>query len=264
MSELASTVRAELQREGQILHLTLNAPKANILDSAMIAGIEKALDEHSADPRLKAIVFEGEGKHFCFGASVEEHQANQAAAMLQRFHALFRRLSQLSIPTAALVRGQCLGGGLELASYCSWIFADTRSYFGQPEIKLAVFPPMASILLPWRLGGGAGLDLCVSGRSINAEEALDMRLVHSVTVDPASAFAEFFTENLESLSASSLRLAERALRLPLARALEEELPRIERLYLEELMKTHDANEGITAFLEKRPPVFAVAKNTRSN
>ena len=249
-------VIADLREDGQLLHLTLNAPKANILDSRMLAGIGDALDRQAQGKALKAIAFEGEGKHFCFGASVEEHQADQAAAMLETFHGLFRRLSALAIPTAAIVRGQCLGGGLELAAYCSWIFANPSAHFGQPEIKLAVFPPMASILLPWRLGGGRGLDLCVSGRSIDAEEAERIGLIHSVADDPTSEFEAFFAENIKGLSASSLRIAERAVRMPLARSLELDLPQLEKLYIEDLMQTHDATEGITAFLEKRAPRFS--------
>jgi cyclohexa-1,5-dienecarbonyl-CoA hydratase len=237
------------------LHLTLNAPKANILDSNMLAGFRQALDSFADSPHLKAIVFEGEGNHFCFGASVQEHQADQAAAMLQGFHGFFRRLAHLNIPTVAIVRGQCLGGGLELASYCSWIFASPNARFGQPEIKLAVFPPMASILLPWRVGAGHAMDLCVSGRSISADDAKRIGLVHTVADDPGAAFAEFFAEHLQPLIASSLRIAEEAVRRPLTAQLQNELPAIEELYLERLMQTHDANEGIAAFLEKRTPVY---------
>jgi cyclohexa-1,5-dienecarbonyl-CoA hydratase len=249
-------VIADLREQGQLLHLTLNAPKGNILDSKMLAGIGAALDEYSDGPALKAIAFEGAGKHFCFGASVEEHRAAQAADMLATFHALFRRLAKLGIPTFAIVRGQCLGGGLELASYCSWIFSNTTAKFGQPEIKLAVFPPMASVLLPWRLGAGRALDLCVSGRSIGAEEAVRIGLVHDASEDPSAAFAAFFAEHFHAMSSSSLRFAERAVRLPLAKRLDEDLAELETLYLEQLMQTPDANEGITAFLEKRPPVYA--------
>ncbi len=255
MSTEFDSVVADLRHDGQLLHLTLNAPKANILDSKMLAGIGSALDEFGGSSALKAIVFEGAGKHFCFGASVEEHQADQAAGMLKSFHGLFLRLSAMAVPTVAIVRGQCLGGGLELAAYCSWIFANPSARFGQPEIKLAVFPPMASVLLPWRLGGGHALDLCVSGRSIDAEEGKRMGLVHTIAEDPAAEFETFFTEQLAGLSASSLRIAERAVRLPLARALEQDLPELEKLYLDDLMKTHDANEGITAFLEKRAPLY---------
>jgi cyclohexa-1,5-dienecarbonyl-CoA hydratase len=255
MSE-QSKVLVEKRHSGQLLHLTLNAPKANVLDAAMIAGIDAAVKEHGPSPNLKAIAFEGAGKHFSFGASVEEHQADRVAEMLGSFHGMFRTLAATALPTFAIVRGQCLGGGLELASYCSWIFAGAGAKLGQPEIKLAVFPPMASLLLPWRIGGGAAADLCVSGRSVDAAEAFRMGLVHDVSDDPAAACEKFFVEHLGGLSASSVRYAERAVRIPLARRFETDLPAIEKLYLDELMKTHDANEGIAAFLDKRKPAFA--------
>jgi len=248
-------IRAELRHDGQVLQLTLDAPKANILDSAMLGAIEAAVREHSSSSQLKAVVFEGEGKHFSFGASVEEHQAAQVPAMLAQFHGLFRTLNELAIPTCAVVRGQCLGGGLELAAYCTWIFAAPKSYFGQPEIKLGVFPPMASVLLPWRVGGGAASGLCVSGASVNAAEALRIGLVNQVADDPGGAFDAFFIERLAGLSASSVRFAERAVRISLHAAMERDLPRLERLYIEELMKTHDANEGIEAFMQKRAPSY---------
>jgi cyclohexa-1,5-dienecarbonyl-CoA hydratase len=255
---MSDPIRGELRHDGQLLHLTLDALKGNVLDTAMLGAIEAALDRHGHGARLKVILFEGAGRHFSFGASVEEHQADQVAAMLSRFHGLFLRLSTLAVPTCAIVRGQCLGGGLELAAYCSFLFAAPDAVFGQPEIKLAVFPPMASILLPWRVGGGAALDLCVSGRSIDAAEALRIGLASSVDEDPAAAFDALFSRTLAGTSASSLRFAERAVRLPLADRLERDLPRLERLYLDELMATPDANEGIAAFLQKRAPSYAGA------
>jgi cyclohexa-1,5-dienecarbonyl-CoA hydratase len=257
----AQPIRAELHHDGRLLILTLAAPKANVLDEAMIAALERAAREHAKSPRLQAIAFEGEGEHFSFGASVEEHQAPRVAAMLRQFHALFATLNELAVPTAAIVRGQCLGGGLELAAYCTWIFAAPGSALGQPEIKLAVFPPVASVVLPWRLGGGHALDLCVSGRSVDAEEARRIGLVSVVAEDPRAAFEAFFEEQLAGLSASSLRFAERAARLSLTSAFERDLPRLERLYLDELMKTHDANEGIGAFLEKRRPTYEAQQET---
>lgn len=244
-------IKTELRADGAMLHITLDTPKANILDKAMLGAISDVLAEHGGSRDLRAIAFEGAGSHFSFGASVEEHQAEHVAAMLSQFHALFRQLAELSVPTMAIVRGQCLGGGLELASYCSWIFADNSARFGQPEIKLAVFPPMASILLPWRCGGGAALDLCVSGRSISAADAYRIGLVSNVSNDPAATAQRFFEENLAPLSASSLRFADKAARRSLLRALKEDLPTIERLYLDELMKTADANAGIAAFLDRR-------------
>lgn len=246
--------RAALLEGGQLLRLTLSAPKGNILDAAMIEALSGALARHDT-PRLKAIVIEGEGAHFSFGASVPEHEKSRAPAMLATFHRLFRQLLRMGVPTLAAVRGQCKGGGLELSAFCTWVFASPDASLGQPEIKLGVFAPLASVLLPWRIGGGHALDLCVSGRSVSAAEARAMGLVHTVCADPAEAAIAFAQEHLLPSSASSLRFAERAARHGLARLLDDTLPAIERLYVEELMATADANEGIQAFLEKRKPVF---------
>lgn len=242
---------AALEEGGRVLWLTLDAPKANVLDARMIRAIVQQLEEHGDRSELRAIVFEGAGPNFSFGASVAEHQKDQAPAMLASFHGLFRRLDALAIPTLAVVRGACLGGGLELASWCSWVFASPEATFGQPEIKLAVFAPMASLILPWKLGGAAAIDLCVSGRSLDASEAAALRLVHEVAARPDDAARAFLRQQILPRSASSLRFAERAVRGELSRALSDRLPGLERLYVEELMQTPDANEGIASFLERR-------------
>ncbi len=241
--------------DGRAMHVLLNRPKANILDAAMIGSIELALKSQVRESTC-LIVFEGAGDHFCFGASVEEHRVEEAAAMLEAFHGLFRTLAALAVPTCAVVRGQCLGGGLELASWCTWVVATPDARLGQPEISLAVFPPMASLLLPWRCGGGVGLDLCVSGRSVGAEEALRLGLVNAVTEAPDAWWESLVERRLGRTSASSLRFAERAARLGLMRQMEHNLPALERLYLDELMATADANEGIEAFLERRSPRYS--------
>ena len=254
MSAHLTPLRVERRHDGATLHLTLNRPKANIIDLAMMEAIEGALDAH-LEPSVKAVVFEGAGPHFSFGASVAEHTAERAAEMLARFHGLFRRLADETVPTVALVRGQCLGGGMELASWCTWIVASPDAHFGQPEIKLAVFPPMASLLLPWRVGGGRAADLCVSGRSIDAALALHVGLISAIAEDPAAWWCAFFDEHLADRSAAALRFADRAVRADLLASMDERLDELEHLYLDELMGTHDANEGIAAFLEKRPPRF---------
>ena len=245
-------IQRDKREGGAVLRIVLDAPKANILDSAMIRAIGDAL-EADVEAGTKLIVFEGAGKHFSFGASVEEHRRDAAPAMLEAFHGLFRQLARLGVPTCAIVRGQCLGGGLELAAYCTFLVATPEARLGQPEIKLAVFPPMASLLLPWRLGGGAALDLCVTGRSVDAAEAQRMGLVNAVTDDPEAWVSALFAESLRPTSASSLRFAERAARADLLRRFEQGLPALERLYLDGLMTTHDANEGIAAFRERRAP-----------
>jgi cyclohexa-1,5-dienecarbonyl-CoA hydratase len=248
-------LRVELRQDEQVLALTLNAPKANILDAEMMGGIVEALETHGKSTKLKAIVFDAEGKHFSFGASVPEHTKDRCGDMLAQFHGMFRKLLEVAVPTCAVVRGQCLGGATELVSYCSYVFAAPGAMLGQPEINLAVIAPVASVLLPWRIGGGHALDLCVSGRSIAAEVAASWGLVHEVADDPAAACNAFVEKELLPKSASSLRFAERAARFDLSKRFAEQIPAIERMYVDELMATHDANEGIESFLAKRKPTF---------
>ncbi len=168
---------------------------------------------------------------------------------------MFRELLALGVPTCAVVRGLCLGGGLELASYCSHVVATPKAKLGQPEINLAVFPPMASLLLPWRTNGAAALHLCTGGHNVGAEEAQRLGVVDVVTEDPTAWWTEYVTERLASKSAIALRHAERAVRVNLAWQFEHLLPVLERQYIDELMATADANEGIGAFLGQRSPEF---------
>ena len=248
-------LKAWLENDGALLRLRLSRPKANIVDAAMIAALRAALREHLPGARLRAVLLDAEGPHFSFGASVEEHLPGSAAAMLRELHALLLQLVGSPVPVLVAVRGQCLGGGLELAAAGHLIFAAPGAMFGQPEIKLAVFAPAASCLLPEKIGPSRSEDLLFSGRSIGAEEAHRIGLVNALADDPSQAALAYFEEHLASLSASSLRLAVRAARYDFVYRIRRKLAEVERLYLEELMATHDAVEGLTAFIAKRPAVW---------
>ncbi len=243
------------EKDGALLRLRLARPKANIVDAAMIAALRSALDEHLDGPRLRAVLLDAEGPHFSFGASVEEHLPGSAAAMLRDLHAMIVRLVSSPVPVLVAVRGQCLGGGLELAAAGHRIFAAPGATLGQPEIKLAVFAPAASCLLPERIGQARAEDLLFSGRSIGAEEAHRIGLVDALADDPSAAALAYFDEHLAPRSAISLRFAVRAARFDYVERIRRKLAEVERLYLEELMATRDAVEGLNAFLAKRPPVW---------
>ena len=251
----ATPLHVELEKDGALLRLRLSRPKANIVDAAMIGALRAALGEHLTDARLRAVLLEAEGPHFSFGASVEEHLPGSAAAMLRELHALILQLVGSPVPVLVAVRGQCLGGGLELAAAGHLIFAAPGAMFGQPEIKLAVFAPAASCLLPEKIGPSRAEDLLFSGRSIGAEEAHRIGLVNAVADDPSQAALAYFEEHLAPRSASSLRLAVRAARYDLVYRIRRKLAEVERLYLEELMATRDAVEGLTAFIGKRPATW---------
>ena len=249
---VALPLRVWLEHDEQLLRLRLSRPKANIIDAEMIAFLRKALELHVHRVKLLGVLLDAEGPHFSFGASVQEHLPDRCAAMLSSLHALILRIVEYPAPVLVAVRGQCLGGGLELACAGSMIFASPDSFFGQPEIKLGVFAPAASCLLPARIGRAAAESLLFSGRSITSGEAHAMGLVQTVADDPEAAALDWFEQNLADRSAAALRCAMRAARSEYVETLRRDLARVEALYLNELMSTRDAHEGLDAFLAKRP------------
>lgn len=250
-----SPLKVWRERDGKLLRLRLARPKANIVDAAMIVALDEALNAAHADHALRAVLLDHEGPHFSFGASVQEHLPNQCAAMLKTLHRLIMRMVDYPVPILVAMRGQVLGGGLEVVSAGHLLFASPDTRMGQPEIQLAVFPPAASCLLPERVGIAQAEDLIYSGRSVTADEALRIGLINAVADDPETAALTYFDEQLLPRSASTLRLAVRAARGDMVERVRIKLTRVEALYLDELMKTHDAVEGLNAFLEKRAPVW---------
>ena len=248
-------IRLEFTHEERVARITLASPKANILDRAMICELDAAVS-HCSSRALHAIVLAAEGPHFSFGASVREHLPDQIAGTLHSLHALIRRNLDAPAPTIAAVRGQCLGGGFELALSCDLIIADRTAQFASPEIKLAVFAPAASALLPVRVGQAVASRLLLTGAAIPAEEAARCGLVAKVVDDLDSELNQWLQTDFLPRSPSALKFACRAARLQLRRVFEQDLPEIESLYLRDLMMTPDAEEGIRAFLEKRAPQWS--------
>jgi cyclohexa-1,5-dienecarbonyl-CoA hydratase len=248
---MTSPLKIWIEAEGRLLRLRLSRPKANLIDAQMIAALDTALAEHLGNANISAVLLDAEGPHFSFGASVEEHLPDQCAAMLKGIHALVLRLVDAPLPVLVAVRGQCLGGGLEVAMAGHLMFLAPDAVLGQPEMKLGVFAPAASCLLPELIGPSRAFDLLISGRSINAEEALAMGLARETAADPEAAALAYVSEHIAPKSASSLRLAVRAARSDLVVRTRARIADVERLYLDELMKTHDAVEGLEAFIGKR-------------
>lgn len=237
--------------EGRLLRLRLNRPKANLIDAGMIAALDQALIEHVDKAELGAVVLDAEGPHFSFGASVEEHLPGQCAAMLAGLHRLVLRMVESPVPLLVAVRGQCLGGGLELALAGHLMFVAPDANLGQPEMKLGVFAPAASCLLPELVGPQRAFDLLVSGRSITGAQAGAMGIAHEAVADPEHAALAYFEEHLKPKSASSIRYAVKAARLDYVARVKDKIRAVERLYLDELMVTHDAVAGLEAFIAKR-------------
>ena len=250
---MTQPVKIWFEAEGRLLRLRLNRPKANLVDAAMIAAFDKALAEHLGNGQLGAVVLDAEGPHFSFGASVEEHLPAQCAAMLDGLHRLVLRMVESPVPVLVAVRGQCLGGGLELALAGHLLFVAPDASLGQPEMKLGVFAPAASCLLPELIGPARSFDLLVSGRSITGSEAAAIGIAYEAVADPEHAALAYFEEHLKPKSASSLRYAVKAARLDYVARVKDKIRAVERLYLDELMATHDAVAGLEAFIAKRSP-----------
>jgi cyclohexa-1,5-dienecarbonyl-CoA hydratase len=237
----------------RLLRLRLSRPKANLVDRAMVAALEAALAEHLGHPDLAGILIDAEGAHFSYGASIPEHLPDQYAAMIAEFHRLVLRMIDAPVPILVAVQGQCLGGGLELALAGHLMFVAPDASLGLPETKLGVFAPVGSCLLPELIGPQRAFDLLVSGRSVTGAEAAALGIAREAAADPERAALAYFEEHLQPKSASALRFAIKAARFDYVERVKAKIALVERLYIDELMRTRDAVEGLEAFMGKRPP-----------
>jgi cyclohexa-1,5-dienecarbonyl-CoA hydratase len=256
-AERYRTIRVSLLEEGTLLRLLLDRPKGNVLTSEMMAELAAALEEHEARPELRLVVLRGAGGTFSYGASVEEHRKDQAPGMLAAFHRLIRRLAAYPVPVAALIEGHCLGGGFELTLPCHFLFATPEAKLGCPEIKLGVFPPVLAAIGAWRMGASAAERILLTGRPMDSAEAWRLGLVtevFDVEGDPEEALLAWYRESLLPLSAFALRQGTRALRRAsgFLDQLDRALAAAETQYVDEVLPSHDGNEGVEAFLARRP------------
>lgn len=233
--------------------ITLDKAPGNVIDIALCGQLRHAIAAAAEAEVGKALVLRGAGKHFSFGASVEEHLPDKAPEMLAALGGVIRDLIGFPYPTIAGVQGSCLGGGLELVLACGIVIAEESAILASPEIQLGVLAPAATALL----SGRSAEDVLLTGRSLTADEALRMGIVNAIATDGDldAVIDGFVNEHFVPRSALSLRLATRAVRERRQKEIERRLDEAERVYLEDLLPTHDGVEGIKAFLEKRPPVW---------
>lgn len=253
---MSEFVFVRFREQYDVARLTLARPPLNVMTIEMMAEINAVLARAVKNPSLKVLVLEGEGKAFSAGVAVEDHLGARAKPMLEAFHQIFRGLRALECMTLAVVHGAALGGGAELATFCDLVVASERATLGQPEVKVGVFPPIAAIHYPGRVGVARTLRLLLSGEVVGAAEAERIGLVDRVV--PADRLAETVDAEVERFRAQSavvLRLTKRAVRESLGAPFDQALSTLEELYQYELMTTEDAAEGLRAFVEKRKPVW---------
>ncbi|HEY6266008.1 MAG TPA: enoyl-CoA hydratase/isomerase family protein [Candidatus Acidoferrum sp.] len=245
----------ELLLDDRTAWVTLARPPLNILDIPMMEALDTALER--AIPNCDFVVFQGAGpKAFSAGAEIADHAPERVEKMLSAFHAVFRRLAEAGCLKIAAVHGYCLGGGMELATFCDFVLATESAQFGQPEIKLGCFPPIAMVTLPKLIGMRAATHLLLTGQQISAGEAHRLGLITRVVADhELRAALDGLLVELGALSPAVLHLTRKTLWRLHVIDFEKQLQEVERVYLSGLMKTHDAQEGVRAFLEKRQPIW---------
>lgn len=258
MTSSPSKIACEETHDGRRLRVVLRGGKGNVVDGALARELGDVLAERSSATRLRAVTIEAEGPAFSYGASVPEHAPEKVAGLLRGLHRCVEAVMDAPVPVLAAVRGHCLGGGLELILAAHRIAAAPDAKLGQPEITLGMFAPAASVLLPERVRRAFAEEMLLTGRAVGAEEARREGLVDEVAADPEAANVRWVEERLLPLSATALRFATRAARTVRRDRLRAALLELERRFVEDMMQTRDAREGIASFTARRAPVWVDA------
>ncbi|HEX8894518.1 MAG TPA: enoyl-CoA hydratase/isomerase family protein [Terriglobales bacterium] len=244
--------RIVVDLEPPIVRVTLNNPPLNVIDLEMMGELLATLEQAEAMPEVSTVVFAGSERAFSSGVDIAAHTPDNVRNMLTAFHGVIKAVAATKKLTIASVRRHCLGGGAELALLCDMVYATPDSVWGFPEIKLACFPPVASVALASIVGQKLAAEMVLTGRTITGEEALAAGLVNGVAEDPESLVAECIARVIQ-LSPAALAMAKKSFYAWDSIHFDKGLARAEQVYLDELMKTADAHEGIKAYTERRRP-----------
>jgi cyclohexa-1,5-dienecarbonyl-CoA hydratase len=238
-----------------VAKISINRPPLNILNNETLLELTMALENARSDPSIFLVVITGVGdRAFSAGVDIRDHLPDKVSSTLSIFNKVFYTLRSLDRPTVAVVNGIALGGGCELAIGCDMIIASEKAQFGQPEITVGAIPPVAVVLLPKLIGPAKALELILTGDVITAAEAKQIGLVNKVV--PSEKLEEGLRELIGRLREKSpvvLKLTRMSLSRILDVDFKKELEETTRIYLDLLMRTEDAVEGLKAFVEKRKP-----------
>jgi cyclohexa-1,5-dienecarbonyl-CoA hydratase len=252
----ATIAGISVEQRDDVAYLTLDRPPLNVLTIAMMRELSAALAQAVQQPSLRAVVLQGRGRAFSAGVDIGEHQGETLRPLLDAFHSLILDLLRSPVPLVAVVHGLALGGGCELATASDLVLIADDAKIGVPEIKLGVFPPAAAVLFPRLIGAHRGLELILTGELISGTEAARIGLANrAMPAAELESALESLLACFRNSSAAALRITRRAVIDSLDRSASDALKELERVQVEELIPSHDAQEGLRAFLEKRAPVW---------
>jgi len=254
MATETQTSRIVTKVQPSVARISLRNPPLNVIDFAVMDELVQVISDIEARPDISAILISGNGGSFSAGVNVAAHTLDKVEAMLSKFHAVIRALVGTTKVTIAAVNGHCLGGGAELAMICDLVYTTDEAQWGFPEIKLGCYPPVAVTALAALVGQKHAADLILTGRTISGSEAASIGLANrAVPKDQLDGVVEDVLKQVSKLSPATLATTKKAIYAWDCMHFDKGLARAEKIYLDELMKTEDAREGINAFLEKREP-----------
>lgn len=245
-----------IDKAGGVAKVTLDRPKHNVLNLAMMDELSGAMEQLAGDDALKCVVIYGNGPSWCAGVEVADHKPGVVHTMIAGFNRIFFAMEKIEIPIIAAVHGFCLGGGMEVAIACDIIMASENAFFGQPEIKLGFFPPYAAVRLPQLVGPAKAIEICTTGKRYTAKAFREIGLVTAIAdEDKFQSEVDKLVGEITACSPLIIRLNKRAVKQHLGMGFEDAMERVSELFLHKLMKTQDTLEGIASFEEKRKPVW---------
>ncbi|MCK4482592.1 enoyl-CoA hydratase/isomerase family protein [Candidatus Bathyarchaeota archaeon] len=245
------------EKDDGVAKITINRPPFNILNVETLREISKALEDVGKDDGIKVLVITGAGeKAFSAGVEIKDHLPDKIEETLESFHRVFHLLAEINKPTVAVVRGFAYGGGCELASACDIVLASEDAQFGQQEVKVGAIPTVATVLLPTIIGRKKALEIIFTGDTLTAAEAKEIGLINEAF--PASELEEAVNRLIAKFKKKSsvvLKLIRMSVYQGLNKDFKEALDGVTDIYLNRLIRTEDAVEGLKAFLEKRKPIW---------
>ena len=240
--------------EAGVARMTLRRPEHNLLNEAMLREIAGGITLAGERNDVKLIVLDSACKVFCGGIDVGEYTSQRVFQMLDAFHAAFAGMLEVGKPVVCVVNGPAIGGGAELAAFGDLVIATPKARFAQPEISIGIFPPLAATILPYLVGPKIALELVLTGEPVTAERALELGMVNRLVPEPQleQAVKDLVTR-ISGHSGPVLAMAKKAILGGMGLSLREGLKQSMNIFLHELYRLEDSQEGLRAMVEKRKP-----------